>query len=75
MIISLTLQAARKLSWVYFDTYHTSPAIPGIEDETVLQNFDNIVLVVVIANVGLVQHTVVIQVNLQVHITSTSEIQ
>lgn len=47
------------------ETYHTAPAVPATVVPILLYQLDDVELVVVMANVGLVQHTVIVLVNLK----------
>lgn len=45
-------------------THHSAPAVPAEEATALLQQLDDVELVVVVANVGLVQGTIIVLVDL-----------
>ena len=41
-------------------TYHSAPAVPGIVPPRDIHYLDDVILVVVVSDVGLVQHTIIV---------------
>lgn len=45
-------------------THHSAPSVPGVELVSIFNHLDDIKLVVVLSNVGLVEHAVVVLMHL-----------
>lgn len=50
--------------WNAGQTYHPAPSVPGVENFTLFDNLDDIKLIIVLSNVGLIQHTVIVLIHL-----------